>query len=149
MNLDHIEETNPLKQLEAFQKAFHSPFSETPTLLKTADWELRVKLSQEELNEYKDACIAEDKVEILDALMDRLFLILGDIVSHGMQHIALYAFNEVAKSNMSKLDDNGKPLLNGVNCTFDPSRPFGKVIKSENFFEPNLKQFLDGVSKGH
>lgn len=147
--LDEAEIKTPLQQLEEFQKTFNSTFSEKPTFLKTSDWELRVKLSQEELNEYKEACEENDMVEILDALLDRQFLILGDVVSHGMQGVFWKGFNEVVKSNMSKLDDNGKPLLNGVNCTFDPSRPFGKIIKSENFFEPNLKQFLDGVSEGH
>lgn len=138
----NLNETTPLQQLEEFQKAFKSTFAESPTLLKDSDWQLRAKLSQEELDEYKEACEQKDMVEILDALLDRQFLILGDVVSHGMQHIFWEAFNEVVRSNMSKLDDNGDALINGVNCTFDPSRPFGKIMKSKNFFQPNLKQFL-------
>ena len=59
-----------------------------------------------------------------------------------MQHIIEDAFQEVQNSNMSKLDESGKPIINGENGVFDSSRPKGKILKSKNFFEPNLKQFL-------
>jgi hypothetical protein len=44
---------------------------------------------------------------------------------------------------MSKLDDNGKPLINGENGVFDETRPIGKVIKSKNFSEPNFSDILN------
>ena len=131
-----------LEDLERFQKAFNSTYNETPTLLSEEDWKLRYKLSLEELEEYKEACEQGDIVEIFDAILDRLFLAFGDAVSHGLQDKLIDGFNEVVRSNMSKLDNNGKPLINGEDDVWDESRPKGKILKSKNFFEPNLKQFL-------
>ena len=131
-----------LKDLERFQKVFNSTYNETPTLLSEEDWKLRYKLSLEELEEYKEACEQGDIVEIFDAILDRLFLAFGDAVSHGLQDKLIDGFNEVVRSNMSKLDNNGKPIINGEDNVWDESRPKGKILKSKNFFEPNLKQFL-------
>lgn len=131
-----------IEQVAAFQKAFGSTFSEEQVLLKPEEWQLRYEISLEELNEYKDACISEDKAEILDALLDRLWLILGDIVSHGFQDVLEAGFDEVARSNMSKLNDQGEPLINGVNCSYDPTRAHGKILKSKNFSPPNMIQFI-------
>ena len=131
-----------LNQLSKFQRAFNSTYNETPTLLSEEDWKLRYKLSLEELEEYKEACEQGDIVEIFDAILDRLFLAFGDAVSHGLQDKLIDGFNEVVRSNMSKLDNNGKPLINGEDDVWDESKPKGKILKSKNFFEPNLKQFL-------
>ena len=131
-----------LNQLSKFQRAFNSTYNTSPTLLNEEDYVLRFKLLQEENEEYLEACRNNDKVEILDALTDQLYIVLGSIVSHGMQHIIEKAFSEVHNSNMSKLDNNGKPLINGEDDVWDESKPKGKILKSQNFFEPNLKQFL-------
>lgn len=133
---------NQLNQLSKFQRAFNSTHNTSPTLLSEEDYVLRFKLLQEENEEYLEACRNNDKVEILDALTDQLYIVLGSIVSHGMQHIIEKAFDEVQASNMSKLDDEGLPIINGENGVWDESRPKGKILKSKNFFEPNLKQFL-------
>ena len=131
-----------IKDLETFQKSFNSVYNTEPTLLKEEDWKLRYKLSLEELDEYKEACEQGDIVEIFDAILDRLFLAFGDAVSHGLQDKLIDGFNEVVRSNMSKLDNTGKPIINGEDNVWDESRPKGKILKSKNFFEPNLKQFL-------
>ena len=131
-----------LVQVATFQKSFNSVYNTEPTLLKEEDWKLRYKLSLEELDEYKEACEQGDIVEIFDAILDRLFLAFGDAVSHGLQDKLIDGFNEVVRSNMSKLDNNGKPIINGEDNVWDESRPKGKILKSKNFFEPNLKQFL-------
>ena len=131
-----------LNQLSQFQRAFNSTYNTSPSLLSEEDYVLRFKLLQEENEEYLEACRNNDKVEILDALTDQLYIVLGSIVSHGMQHIIEKAFSEVHNSNMSKLDNNGKPLINGEDDVWDESKPKGKILKSQNFFEPNLKQFL-------
>ena len=131
-----------LAQVETFQKSFNSVYNTEPTLLKEEDWKLRYKLSLEELDEYKEACEQGDIVEIFDAILDRLFLAFGDAVSHGLQDKLIDGFNEVVRSNISKLDNNGKPIINGEDNVWDESRPKGKILKSKNFFEPNLKQFL-------
>lgn len=140
--IDSQDSCTPLDKLEEFQKAFGSTFSETPTLLQRKDWLLRVNLIQEELDEYRDACESEDLVEVLDANVDMAFLIFGTVVSHGLQHVFNKSFNEVHRSNMSKLGLDGKPIINGVNCELDPSKPFGKILKPIHYSKPDLKQFL-------
>lgn len=129
--------------LEQFQTTFKGPCNHTPTLLPFEDYELRYKLLREENQEYLDACNNGDEVEVLDALVDSLFVIMGSFVAHGMQGILLEAFNEVAKSNMSKTDENGNPIINGENGVHDPTRPLGKVLKSDRYFAPRLKQILE------
>ena len=131
-----------LAQVETFQKSFNSVYNTEPTLLKEEDWKLRYKLSLEELDEYKEACEQGNIVEIFDAILDRLFLAFGDAVCHGLQDKLIEGFNEVVASNMSKLDEVGLPIINGEDDVWDESKPKGKILKSKNFFEPNLKQFL-------
>jgi len=132
-----------INQLSEFQRAFNSTYNTSPTLLNEEDYNLRYLLLKEENEEYLEACQNNDKVEILDALTDQLYIVLGSIVSHGMQHIIEDAFQEVQNSNMSKLDKDRLPIINGENGVLDETRPLGKILKSENFFEPNLKQFLE------
>jgi len=134
---------NELNKLKEFQIAFNSTYNSTPTLLKDQDYVLRFNLLKEENEEYLEACKNNDKVEILDALTDQLYIVLGTVVSHGMQDIIEKAFNEVHASNMSKLDNDGKPIINGLNGVLDNTRPIGKVLKSNNFFEPDLKQLIN------
>lgn len=131
-----------LNQLEQFQKAFGGLCNESPTLIPRENWLLRLNLSQEEIDEYKDACEDEDIVEVFDAVLDRLFLAFGDAVEHGFQKILEKGFDEVMRSNMSKLDENGNAIINGLKGIYDETRPLGKVLKSKNFSEPNLSQFL-------
>ena len=131
-----------IKDLETFQKSFNSVYNTEPTLLKEEDWKLRYKLSLEELDEYKEACEQGDIVEIFDAILDRLFLAFGDAVCHGLQDKLIEGFNEVVASNMSKLDEVGLPIINGECGVFDETRPLGKVLKSDSYSPPDLKQFL-------
>ena len=122
-----------LAQVETFQKSFNSVYNTEPTLLKEEDWKLRYKLSLEELDEYKEACEQGNIVEIFDAILDRLFLAFGDAVSHGLQDKLIDGFNEVVRSNMSKLDpETGQPIY----------REDGKVLKSSAYKEPNLEDLV-------
>lgn len=131
-----------IEQLVQFQKAFYSGYATIPCTLSEEDWKLRYALSKEELTEYKDACEEKNIVEIFDAILDRLFLVFGDAVCHGLQDYLVAGFEEVLSSNMSKLDDNGRPLLNGINTEFDSTKPLGKILKSEKFFHPRLDLIL-------
>lgn len=131
-----------LKQLREFQTKFRSIVNDKPTLLTDDENLLRIKLSQEELDEYKDACYLEDIVEIADSIVDRLFLVLGDAVCHGLDNILPELFEEVVASNMSKLDDNGNPIINGENGVLDNTRPLGKILKSKNYFKPKIKEII-------
>ena len=116
---------------------FHNKFkvsqSETPTLISEDEWILRHKLMKEENQEYLVACAKDDLIEIADALGDQLYILCGTILKHGLQHKIEEVFDEIQKSNMSKLDDNGNPIY----------RADGKILKGTNYFKPNIKKILN------
>jgi len=123
------------KQLEAVEK-FHNAFGQDngkyPRPLTEDEYELRHSLMQEENDEYLDACDENSLVEIADALGDQLYILCGTILRHGMQHIIEDVFDEIQASNMSKLGDDGKPVL----------REDGKILKGPGFFKPELNKFI-------
>lgn len=130
-----IEQINKVKE---FNLAFNSLVSDKPCLIGQKDYELRFKLMEEENQEYLQACIDKDLVEIGDALGDKLYILLGTILSHGMQDVISEVFTRIHESNMSKLE-NGKPVINGENGVFDSTRPLGKVLKGKSFKPVDLK----------
>ena len=93
---------------------------------------LRYNLMKEENEEYLEACENNDLVEIADALGDQLYILCGTILKHGLQHKIEEVFEEIQKSNMSKLDAAGNPIF----------REDGKILKGENYFKPNNKRIL-------
>jgi predicted HAD superfamily Cof-like phosphohydrolase len=99
-----------------------------PIIPSKEDIDLRVRLSAEELQEYQDAAYAGDLVEVADALTDRLYVLLGDYVAHGLGHLLVPLFSEVQRSNMSKLTKEGEVLR----------REDGKILKSDQFSPPDL-----------
>ena len=92
--------------------------------------DLRYNLIKEELNELKDAIDKKDIVEVADALTDILYVTYG--AGHAFGINLDNCFDEVQKSNMSKLDIDGKPIYNEL----------GKVMKGPNYFKPNLKKII-------
>jgi predicted HAD superfamily Cof-like phosphohydrolase len=74
-----------------------------------------------------------DLEQIADALGDKLYILCGTILAHGLQDKIAEVFNEIHRSNMSKLDDNGKPVY----------REDGKILKSNNYFLPAIKKILE------
>ncbi len=94
---------------------------------------VRVTLMQEELDEYRAAAEAGDLAGVADALTDLLYVVLGTYLAHGLQDAAEELFDEVQRSNMSKLDEQGRPIF----------RADGKVLKSRLFSEPNLRPILE------
>lgn len=133
---------NPIKEVAKFHKAFNQVDAKSPRLLEFEDWDLRRELGQEELNEYTDACKEGNLVEVLDSLVDQMYIICGTVLKHGLQDVFWDAFREVQRSNMSKLDENKKPLINGQNGILDSTRPMGKILKSEFFVKPKLNKFI-------
>ena len=121
-----------LKAVEQFHTAFGQKNGTWPTNLNTEECELRHRLMSEENDEYLDACDENSLVEIADALGDQLYILCGTILKHGMQHIIEDVFDEIQASNMSKLGEDGKPLL----------REDGKILKGPGFFKPNLAKFI-------
>ena len=133
---------NQLEKVLDFQTSFSQPILENPSLVNKELAGLRFDLMKEENEEYLEAVLNNDLIEIADALGDQMYILCGTILSHGMQHIIEKVFDEIHQSNMSKLDQDGNPIINGKNGVLDGSRPMGKILKSKTYFEPNLKQFL-------
>ena len=92
--------------------------------------QLRYSLIKEELDELSLAIKEKDIIEVADALTDLLYVVYGAGHSFGIDLDKCFA--EVQRSNMSKLDNDGKPIYNEN----------GKVMKGPNYSKPNLKQFL-------
>jgi predicted HAD superfamily Cof-like phosphohydrolase len=119
---------------------FHNAFGitnnyELTSELSESDVLLRYKLMREENEEYLEAAQNGDIVEIADALGDMLYILCGTILKHGLQDKISEVFQEIQRSNMSKLDADGKPIY----------REDGKVLKSELYFKPDIKTILDKV----
>ena len=124
------------KQLNAV-KDFHNKFGlsyfDSPTInLEKKIIELRFNLMKEENEEYIEAARNNDIIEVADALGDMLYILCGTIIEHGMSDIIEDVFDEIQKSNMSKLGVDGKPIY----------RHDGKVMKGPNYFKPNFSKFF-------
>ena len=120
--------------VETFHTAFKIENNYKPTVdLSEADIDLRFRLMAEENEEYLEAAKDGDMVEVADALGDMLYILCGTILKHGMQDKIEEVFEEIQRSNMSKLDKDGNPIY----------REDGKVMKSDQYFKPNIKAILD------
>lgn len=120
--------------VEQFHDAFKIENNHQPTTEIGDDQiELRHRLMQEENDEYLQAAKNGDLVEVADALGDMLYILCGTILKHGMQHKITEVFEEIQRSNMSKLDKDGNPIY----------REDGKVMKSELYFKPDIKSILE------
>ncbi|MEN8138215.1 MAG: nucleoside triphosphate pyrophosphohydrolase family protein [Bacteroidota bacterium] len=93
---------------------------------------LRHRLMEEENNEYLEAALKGDYVDVADALGDKLYVLLGTIIEHGMQDVIEKVFDEIHKSNMSKLGKDGRPIY----------REDGKALKGESYFAPRINELL-------
>ena len=121
-----------IEQVEVFHNAFGIENNNQPMLLDEPSVKLRFNLMKEENEEYLEAAEKGDIVEIADALGDQLYILCGTLLRHGMQHKIEEVFMEIQRSNMSKLNENGKPIY----------REDGKVLKSNLYFKPNIAQFF-------
>ena len=122
--------TNFLK-VKKFMKTFGQEVLESPKFPNKKIIQLRINLIKEELNELEEAVENDDLLEVADALTDILYVTYG--AGHAFGINLDDCFEEVQRSNMSKLDKDGKPIYND----------HGKVLKGPNYFEPNLKKFVD------
>ncbi|MBM3184991.1 MAG: hypothetical protein ACKO7P_15850 [Bacteroidota bacterium] len=122
-----------ITEVEKFHDSFGIKNHYSPeTKLTEAECELRFNLMKEENEEYLEAAKRGDIVEIADALGDQLYILCGTILRHGLQDKIVEVFQEIQRSNMSKLDKDGKPIY----------REDGKVMKSELYFRPDIKSIL-------
>ena len=121
-----------IMSVHEFHESFLIGNASEPKLVEERDYTLRYNLMKEENDEYLEACEKGDLTEIADALGDQMYILFGTILKHGLQHKIEEIFDEIHKSNMSKLDGNGKPIF----------REDGKVLKSEKYFRPDIAKFL-------
>lgn len=124
-----------IKSVEEFHTTFKIGNASEIKLIEEKDYNLRYNLIKEENEEYLDACKKGDIIEIADALGDQLYILFGTILKHGLQHKIEEVYDEIHRSNMSKLDEKGQPIY----------REDGKVLKSHLYFRPDIKKVLDKV----
>jgi len=122
-----------IKSVAEFHTVFKIGNADQIKLIDENDYLLRFNLIKEENEEYLEACKNNDIIEIADALGDQLYILFGTILKHGLEHKIEEVYDEIHRSNMSKLDENGKPIY----------REDGKVLKSKLYFKPNIKKILD------
>ena len=123
----------PIKAVTEFHNAFSLSVEDKPKSdISSEITELRYNLMKEENEEYLQAVKSNDLIEIGDALGDMLYILCGTIISHGFQDKIEALFDEIQRSNMSKLGDDGKPIY----------REDGKVLKGPNYFKPDIEKIL-------
>ena len=123
-----------IRAVGEFHEAFGIPNRFEPIgALTEKEYTLRFNLMKEENEEYLEAAKNGDLVEIADALGDMLYILCGTLNAHGLQSIIEEVFTEIHRSNMSKLDENGKPIY----------REDGKVMKSNRYFKPNIAAIIN------
>ncbi|MCW5897960.1 MAG: nucleoside triphosphate pyrophosphohydrolase family protein [Flavobacteriales bacterium] len=134
-----MRDTSPLSLAEAIGhvRTFHEAFGITNAkapLGAIGDREalLRYKLIREENEEYLDAALRGDLTEVADALGDILYILCGTLLKHGLEHKIDEVFREIQRSNMSKLDADGRPIY----------RDDGKVMKSDRYTPPDIAAIL-------
>ena len=122
-----------INSVKEFHKVFNLDFLEDPKAnIGHEKNKLRFNLMKEENEEYLNAANNNDLIEVADALGDMLYILCGTIIEHGMQDLIEDIFEEIQKSNMSKLGNDGNPIY----------REDGKVFKGPNYFKPNFNKFF-------
>ncbi len=125
---------NILNSVKEFHEVFGLDYENSPRAdIGDRIIELRHRLMAEENDEYLEAAKNNDIVQVADALGDKLYILCGTIIAHGLQHKIVEVFEEIHRSNMSKLDENGQPLR----------REDGKIMKSNLYFTPDISSVLE------
>tara|TARA_B100002051_G_C16559996_1_gene547016 strand:+ start:65 stop:553 length:489 start_codon:yes stop_codon:yes gene_type:complete len=121
---------NKINKVKKFHELFFIGNEDEPkAVIDESTFLLRHRLMKEENEEYLEACKDGDMIEIADALGDMLYIWCGTVLKHGMQDIISEVFDEIQRSNMSKLGEDNKPIF----------RDDGKVMKGPNYFKPDIK----------
>ena len=118
------------EKVKTFMKTFGQEVKIQPSFSSEKINNLRFDLIKEELDEFKEALKKKDLLEVADALTDILYVTYG--AGHAFGIDLDKCFEEVQQSNMSKLDENGKPIYNNA----------GKVMKGPKYFKPDLSKFV-------
>lgn len=132
-----------LNQLIEWHTKFEVPFKTTPDPFDDSDEaitlsRMRARLMKEEVKEWEESAIYNDDVDKrAKELADILYTVFGTIITEGLQDVIEKVFDEVHESNMSKLGSDGKPV----------KRADGKVLKGENYKEPDLSWLVELQSR--
>ena len=125
-----MSDMSNFNKVKAFMNTYGQDVKEKASFPEDSIVQLRVDLIEEELNELKEAIKNNDIVEVADALTDILYVTYGAGHSFGVNLDK--CFDEVQRSNMSKLGEDGKPIYNDS----------GKVMKGPNYSVPDLKKII-------
>jgi predicted HAD superfamily Cof-like phosphohydrolase len=126
-----MSDMSNFNKVKAFMNTYGQDVKEKAEFPENKIVQLRIDLIEEELNELKEAIKNKDIVEVADALTDILYVTYGAGHSFGVNLDE--CFDEVQRSNMSKLGEDGNPIYNDS----------GKVMKGPNYFAPNLKKIVN------
>lgn len=121
-----------LNKVREFHEKFEIPLRNEFSLITPEEFKLRFDLMNEENLEYLQACLDGDKVEIADALGDKLYILLGTILQHGLQDKIVEVFNLIHQNNLNKLHDG--VIVRDAN---------GKVKKPDNFVAVDLTTIIN------
>jgi hypothetical protein len=151
-----------VSEVEEFNQTFGKPNNYGPIIPEKKEWQFVYDFILEELEEYREACERGDIVEVLDALCDITYVSLGNgTMLHGLKDKIWPAYQEVQASNMSKACKTEEEAMETVRkrteeygeaCYFEKlaegryivyRERDKKVVKSINYFRPNLKQFFN------
>jgi predicted HAD superfamily Cof-like phosphohydrolase len=127
-----MEVNKMLEMVANFMNACDQDVNDNPVAQDQNTISLRYHLMSEENREYMVAGIQEDKVEILDALIDQAYVLFGTINAHGMQKEFVEGFRLVHENNMTKVQENGKVLKDAS----------GKVLKPQGYQKVDLRQLI-------
>lgn len=127
--------TYPIMQVMDFHEKYGVPVKTKPEVLTDERRELRHKIMLEEVHEFYEAAKNGDIIEMADGLADMLYIVFGTALECGLAGYLPAIFNEVHRSNMSKLGLDGKPII----------REDGKVLKGPNFSQPDIKSIIDSL----
>ena len=127
-----MEINKAIEMVSAFMIACDQEVKERPSNVEDKTASLRYNLMSEENKEYFVACLQDNKVEILDALIDMAYILFGTVASHGMKEEFIKGFKLVHENNMTKVQEDGKVMKN----------PDGKVLKPLGYTPVNLKGLL-------
>ena len=150
-----------VNEVETFNATFGKPNNYEPTIPEKKEWQFVYDFILEELEEYREACERGDIVEVLDALCDITYVSLGNgVMLHGLKDKIWPAYLEVQASNMSKACTSEEEAMETISkrskeqgeaCHFEKIEEGRfivyrtrdkKVMKSINYFRPDLKQFF-------
>jgi predicted HAD superfamily Cof-like phosphohydrolase len=127
-----MEIKNAIEMVSEFMSACSQEVKEKPSIIDDNTSSLRYHLMSEENREYLVACLQENKIEILDALIDMAYVLFGTVASHGMTDQFIKGFKLVHENNMTKIQEDGKVLKN----------PEGKILKPNGYVPVDLSSLL-------